>query len=179
VLSAALNDEPHHVSIREDHGTLGRSAQKMSARPSSLAQVFLAGFAAEHILAGRRPRQYEIETGLAILAQRSPRLTSGFDGIEASDGYGAVGQVLRSRNRPIEEELRRDVDRLYEVSRESIASVWPAVKRLANALLLHDELDRAGIESAIGDTDIYLPVLAVQRAHGFHSVDQPCRSVRR
>lgn len=96
VLSAAIDDKPHDVSIRGEHGTLGRSGQKMFARPTSLAQVYLAGFAAEHLLTGRRPRQYNIETGLAILAHTDPALTSTFEGIEVSDGYGAVLHLLRT-----------------------------------------------------------------------------------
>ena len=66
VLSAAINDRPRHVSIREAHGTLGRSGQLMFARVTSLVQVYLAGFAAEHILTKRRPRQYELETEIGI-----------------------------------------------------------------------------------------------------------------
>lgn len=40
------------------------------------------------------------------------------------------------------------------------------MKALAEALLVHEELDREGLDEAIGDTDIYLPVFAVQREHG-------------
>src|ERR1700722_6203629 len=96
VLSAAINDMPHHVSIRGEHGTLGRSGQKMLAQPSSLAQIYLAGFAAEHIATGRRPRQYDIETGLAIVGHTDPALTETFDGVERADGFGAVHEVLRT-----------------------------------------------------------------------------------
>jgi hypothetical protein len=46
VLNAAINDKPHHVSIRAAHGTLGRTGQKRFAPPTSLTQVYLAGFAA-------------------------------------------------------------------------------------------------------------------------------------
>lgn len=49
VLSAAINDMPLHASIRAAHRTLGRTAQRMFARPTSLAQLYLAGFAAEHL----------------------------------------------------------------------------------------------------------------------------------
>jgi hypothetical protein len=166
VLSAAINDKPHHVSIRAAHGTLGRSAQKMFARPTSLAQVYLAGFAAEYLLTGRRPGQYMTETGFAILAHTDPTLVSTFEGIEASDGYGAVQHLLRTGVRPVVEELRQEVDRFYEIARESVSVVWPSVKALAEALLVHEELDRDGLDEAIGDADIYLPVFTVQRAHG-------------
>jgi hypothetical protein len=74
VLSGALNDTPHHMSIRSECGTLGRSGQTMLAQPIALAQVYLAGFAAEHVATGRRPRQFDIETGLGILAHVDPGL---------------------------------------------------------------------------------------------------------
>jgi len=172
VLSAAINDGPHHVSIRTKHGTLGRSAQKMFARPTSLVQVYLAGFAAEHAATGRRPRAYAIETGLAILAHTDPQLVDTFEGVEVSDGYGAIYQLLRAGVRPVEEELRREVDKFYEVTRQSVAAVWPSVKALAQALLGHEEMDRDAIDGVIGGENIYGPVFAVQRVHGlFGSAD--------
>src|ERR1700677_271282 len=67
VLSAAINDRPEHVSIRGHDGTLGRTTQKMLVRPTSLAQVYLAGFAAEHLLTGRRPRGFDIEVDSVFL----------------------------------------------------------------------------------------------------------------
>jgi hypothetical protein len=172
VLSASINDKPDHVSIRGEHGTLGRSGQKMFARPTSLAQVYLAGFAAEHIAAGRRPRQYNEETGLGILAHTDPALAETFKGVETCDGFGAVQEVLRTGVRPVEDELRREVDRLYEVARESLSAVWSSVKAVVEALLVHEEIDRDGINEAIGDADIYTPVFAVQQAHGLLQVAQ-------
>ena len=172
VLSASINDKPDHVSIRGQHGTLGRSGQKMFARPTSLAQVYLAGFAAEHIATGRRPRQYNEETGLGILAHTDPALAETFKDVETCDGFGAVQEVLRTGVRPVEDELRREVDRLYEVARESLSAVWSAVKAVVEALLVHEEIDRDGINEAIGDADIYTPVFAVQHAHGLLRVVQ-------
>lgn len=166
VLSAAINDKPGHVSIRNAHGTLGRSGQKMFARPTSLAQVYLAGFAAEHIATGRRPRQYNIETGLGILAHTDSALVETIEGVDSCDGYGAVEQVLCTGVRVVEDDLRREVDRLYDVARESLSAVWSAVKSVAEALLVHEEIDRDGIDRAIGDINIYTPIFAIQRAHG-------------
>jgi hypothetical protein len=151
VLMAAIDERPHHVSIRSAFGTLGRTARRGSARPTSLAQVYLAGFAAEHILTGRRPRQYDTETGLGILAHTDPALTDTFDAVEASDGYGVVLNLLRTGVRAEQAELRREVDRLYDLTRASVAAVWPAVSALAKALLVHEELDRQGIDEAIGE----------------------------
>ncbi len=173
VLSAAINDKPHHVSIRGEHGTLGRSGQKMFARPTSLAQVYLAGFAAEHIATGRRPRQYNEETGLGILAHTDPAVAETFKDVETCDGFGAVQEVLRTGVRPVEDELRGEVDRLYEVARESLAMVWPSVKALVEVLLEREEVDRDAIDEAIGDADIYAPVFAVQQAHGLLRVVRP------
>jgi hypothetical protein len=166
VLSCAINDTPDHVSIRAAHGTLGRSAQRMFARPTSLAQVYLAGFAAEHLLTGRRPREFDIEVGLAVLSHSDPALVSAFDGIEASDGYGAVQEVLRTGVREVDEEIRQEVERLYEIARKSLAAVWTAVDVLAKLLLETEELDREGVRGALGEFDVLMPVLAVQRAHG-------------
>jgi hypothetical protein len=112
------------------------------------------------------PREYEVETGLAILAHTDPALVATFDGIESTDGYGAAREVLRTGVRPVEEELRREVDQLYDVARESVSAVWPSVKALVEALLVHEEVDRAGVDRAIGDADVCGPVFAVQRAHG-------------
>jgi hypothetical protein len=173
VLGAAINDKPHHVSIRAAHGTLGRTEQKMFARPTSLTQVYLAGFAAEHLLIGRRPLAYNIETGLAILAHTDPDLISTFEGIEASDGYGAILHLLRTGVRPDEDELRHEVDRFYEITRKSVSVVWPSVKALAGALLEHEELDGDGLDEALDEADIYAPVFAVQRTHGLLEKSAP------
>ena len=166
LLSAAINDHPEHVSIRTHEGTLGRSTQKMLVRPTSLAQVYLAGFGAEHLLTGRRPRSFDVEVGLGLLAHLDPHLVETIDGVAATDGYGAVHQVLRTGVREVEAEVRMEVERLYAVARESLRAVWPSVKVVAEALLVHEELDRAGLDGAIGEADIFGPVFAVQRAHG-------------
>ena len=104
VLSAAINDRPERVSIRGRDGTLGRSIQKMFGRPTSLAQVYLAGFAAEHLLSGRRPRGFDIEVGLGVLAHLDRDLVEKMEGVDTSDGYGAVHEVLRAGVREIENE---------------------------------------------------------------------------
>lgn len=172
VLSAAINDGPECVSIRGREGTLGRSAQKMLGRPTSVAQVYLAGFAAEHLLTGRRPRGFDVEVGLGLLAHLDPHLVETIDGVAGTDGYGAVHQLLRTGVREVQDEIRTEVERLYEVARESLRAVWPSVKAVAEALLEYEELDRAGLDAAIGEADIFGPVFAVQRAHGLLQVVQ-------
>ena len=166
VLSAAINDRPERVSIRGEAGTLGRSAQRMLVRPTSLAQVYLAGFAAEHLLTGHRPRGFDVEVGLAVLAHFDPSLVDTIEGIETTDGYGALRQVLRSGAREIEDEVRSEIERLYEVSRESLRAVWPSTRAVAEALLEFEELDRASLDDALGNADIFAPVFAIQDAHG-------------
>src|ERR1700722_9688289 len=145
VLSAAINDRPERVSVRGEGGTLGRSAQKMLGRPTSLVQVYLAGFAAEHLLTGRRPRGFDVEVGLGVLAHLDPNLVDTIEGIQATDGYGAVHQLLRSGAREVEDEIHVEIERLYEVARESLRAVWPSVKAVAEALLEREELDRASL----------------------------------
>lgn len=166
VLSAAINDTPSRVSIRPNAGTLGRSTQKMFVRSTSLAQVFLAGFAAEQLLTGRRPRQYDMEIGMALLAHFDPKLVETFEGVEGSDGYGAVHQVLRTTVHGGDDEIRREVDRMYEIARESLATVWSSVVTFAQVLLKREELDQGAIDEVLSEFDLFMPVLTVQRAHG-------------
>jgi len=166
VLSAAINEKPRHVSIRPEGQTLGRSKALMTAPPSSLAQVHLAGFAAEHLLVRRRPRDLDREISFAILAHDDRALLDAFAGSEERDGYRAIQEVLASGIGRTDEAIRREVDRLYEVARESLITAWPAVKAVAKALVKHQELDRDGLNEAIGDFDIDSSVACVQRAHG-------------
>jgi hypothetical protein len=128
--------------------------------------VYLAGFAAEHLLTGRRPRQLEREVAFGILALSDPDLSTAFDGIESSDGCRAVQEVLRTGVREIDEEIRREVERLYEIATKSLSAVWSAVDAIAKLLLQQEELDRAGVSGALGAFDVVMPVLGVQRAYG-------------
>jgi len=166
VLSAAISDRPQHVSIRAKGHSLGRSGARVSARPTSAVQVHLAGFAAEHLLAGRRPRQLDQEVGFAIVGREDRALRAAFAGSEDQDGRRAVHGVLTMGIEEADDEIKREVDRFYAIARESVSAVWPAVEAVAKALLKHEELDRDGVDEALGDLDIYTPVIAVQRAHG-------------
>lgn len=166
VLSAAIADGPQHVSIRPEGLTLGRSGARMSARPTSRVQVHLAGFAAEHILTGRRSRQLAQQVGFALLSYLDPKLGEAFAGTEHHDGHRAVQEVLTMGQFGTDDEIRREVERFYEIAKESLSSVWPAVQALAKALLKHEELDREGVDAVLGGIDIFTPVFRVQRAHG-------------
>lgn len=169
VLSAAINDTPRVVSIRPFGNTLGRSGQRMLARPSVLVQVHVAGFAAEHLLTRRRPRQFDQELGFAILSRDDPELRLAFEGSDERDGYRAVHEVLRVADLHSDDEIKREVDRFYDAARESLAAVWPSIRGVAHALLKHEELDRDGVFDAIGGDDIYGAVLRVQAAHGLRT----------
>jgi len=65
-----------------------------------------------------------------------------------------------------DDEILREVDRLYEITLESLRTVWPAVQAVAKALLEREELERDGLDAAIGGVDIYLPVFEIQERHG-------------
>jgi len=166
VLSAAVSDVPEHVSIRPDGNTLGRSGARLSHWPAARVEVHLAGFAAEHLVTRRRPRQLDKEIGFAIVARRDPELLASFVGSGDFDGHRAAEDVLRMHASLTDDELRAALDRHYDGARESLAAVWPAVRSVADALLAREELDRAGVMAAIGDLDVVAPVLAVHKARG-------------
>jgi hypothetical protein len=167
VLSAAINDAPKLVSIRARGETLGHSTQKMMARPSVLVQVLLARFAAEHLLTRRRPRQLDQEVGFAVLSRDDPELRAAFACSDERDGYRAVEEVLRMAVLDTDESIKREVNRFYDVTRQSLGSVWPAVQSVAKALLTHEELDTDGVFDAMRGINIYGAVLLVQEANGF------------
>src|SRR5258706_2218423 len=141
VLGAALFETPHHVSIRADAHTLGRSRAAMPPKPTLRAQIHLAGFAAEHLLTGRRPRQLAQEVGFAIMARLDPALAAAFAGAEDRDGQRTVLEVSRTALFASDDALAREVDRLYDIARASLRAVWPAVTRLADALLENETLN--------------------------------------
>ena len=165
VLSAAIANKPEHVSIRPNGSTLGRSGARRSVCPTSRVQVHLAGYAAEHLLTKRRSRQLDQEVGFAIVARLDPALRDAFDDVVERDGHLAVEEVLRMGVYESDDDIKREVDRFYEIARESVSAVWQAVEQMAKALLKDNELERDGVDEALGGADIYMPVFAVQRAH--------------
>ena len=50
------------------------------------------------------------------------RLVEKIEGVDATDGYGAVHQVLRSGIREVEDEIRAEVEQLYGVARVTRSS---------------------------------------------------------
>jgi hypothetical protein len=167
VLSAAINDAPSLVSIRSSGMALGRSRYRMEAGPAFLAQVHLAGFAAEELLMGRRSRQLSgPELGFSIASLTDPALADIGSSVEGCDQYLAVQVVLAMGCPPTGEAVRADIERFYGIAKASLASVWPAVLAVAQALLRQSELDSDGFFAAIAGHQIYTPVFAVQDDHG-------------
>ena len=167
MLSAAIADTPAYVTIRADGHTLGRTCSLPPSRLTSRVQVHLAGFAAEHLLTGRRSRQFDREVGFAIISRQDPALRVAFAEFVESDGHRAVDQdVLAMNILRTAEAIRLEVERFYEAARHSLATVWSSVSAIADALLAHEELDRDGVDLAIGGADIYKPVFEVQHDRG-------------
>jgi hypothetical protein len=109
--------------------------------------------------------------GFAIVARLDPALRSAFAGSEGRDGQRAIQEVLGMGVYEDDEDLKREVYRFYEIARASLAAVWSTVEGVAKVLLEHERLDRDGVDEALGDVDIYLPVFAVQRAYGLPTAD--------
>jgi hypothetical protein len=134
VLSAAINDSPTHVSIRQDGDTLGHSGQKMLGRHEMRIQVHLAGYAAEDLLTGHRPRQFVQRLGFAILFATNPRLAASFEpALESTDEQKAVEDILAMGCRRDDSSIRREVDHFYGAAKDSLATIWPAVEAVAKA----------------------------------------------
>jgi hypothetical protein len=166
-LSAAIVDTPRHMSIRRDEYVLGRTLVFHAHDPRVLVQVNLAGFAAEHLLTGRRPARFSEEVRFGILAQQVspadfPEVLAGRDGCAAVAALVSMGITDN-------EAILSEAERFYTIARESLRAVWPAVEALAGALLRHEEIDRDGVDGALSDLEIYHPVCAVQEAHGLRT----------
>ena len=166
VLSAAIHETPRHMSVRADGHTLGRSRLRPHAPPSTIALIALAGYAAEHLLTGRRPRSLDREVGFAILAHFDPELRAAFGKSESLDGTLALRATLAAGCRETPGELRKQMNRLYDVAREALATVWSAVSVIATALLKRQELEHDDFDTLLAGVDLFGPVYEVQRRHG-------------
>lgn len=137
----------------------------MEGRTEWLVQVYLAGFAAEEILTGRRAK-LDFELGCVAAAATEPSLASLADDLEGCDQDYAVKAVLSMGCEKTVAAIRLEVDRFLGVAKDSLIAVWPAVESVAKALLRHTDLDNEGFRQAVGGHDIYSPVFAVQEANG-------------
>jgi ATP-dependent Zn protease len=167
VLSEAIATDARFITIRPTGTNLGYMTSRPSVRPTSRIQVHLAGYAAEHVLTGRRSRALDREVGFAIVSRMDKELHRAFGAVNENDGYRAVQDVLNISGSLTDYEVRAEVDRYYDVARECLSAVWPAVVALAKALLKHEELERAAIEQVLEGFDLLQTGLAIQLAHGF------------
>jgi ATP-dependent Zn protease len=165
VLTEAIATEARYVSIKADGARLGHVTSRQSSRPSSRIQIHLAGYAAEHVLTGRRSRALDREIGVALI-RMDEKLHAAFGAVSENDGYRAVQEVINISGSLTDDEVRGVVDDFSEVARECLTALWPAVVALAKALLKHEELQRDAIEEVLGDFDLLGIGMAVQVAHG-------------
>jgi ATP-dependent Zn protease len=173
LLAAAIGDRPHLVSIRRDGECRGFTMYKYAAaRMVSAVQIHLAGPAAEEVLTGRRPKNLDGNVIRALLVRRAPGLAEIFAHEVGTDGCLAVRELLSEDPSKSDEEVAREVNRLYEVARRSLVAVWPFVTAVAKALLRHEVLDEKGIDDVIRG-DIYTPVFQVQEVHGLMELGPP------
>ena len=166
VLGAAINDMPELVSIRAEGAALGRTRHQMCASPSILVQVHMAGFAAEEVLTGRRPRRLQKGLSRSITAalHKYPLL---LQQVENDDEYMAAVAVIEQGCASTLADVQQDIIRYYVIAKESLETVWKCVDAVAKALLKHEELDRRSIAAIVAAAgDIYLPVDKVQCRHG-------------
>jgi len=173
VLSLAIANAPEVVSIRVSERTAGRIIARPSARSTTRIQVHLAGYAAEHLLTGRRSRRLSEEVGFAIVASWDPELRKDFPDLEDRDGACAVYELLRVGVFENDDEIKREIERFYGATRESLSAVWPAVERVAQALCEREELDRDALDELLADSELFMPIFAVQSAYGFMKARAP------
>jgi hypothetical protein len=143
---------------------MGRTLQKSGAGPVAMAQIYLAGYAAEHLLTGRRPPEMVRQLALGILAHVDPEIVP----VDASgtDGHGAVVEIVRSGvSERAQREIEREAERLYDVARDSLSAVWHAVEAVAARLERVEQLDDARVERILRPFAVRAEVRLVQRAH--------------
>ena len=173
MLSTAIANAPEVVSIRVSERTAGRIIARPSARSTTRIQVHLAGYAAEHLLTGKRSRRLSEEVGFAIVASWNPELRADFADLEGRDGACAVYELLRVGTFENDDDIKREVERFYGATRESLSAVWPAVQRVAMALLEREELDRDVLDELLADSELFMPIFAVQSAYEFMQARVP------
>lgn len=174
MLSAAIGDAPHLVSIRPDGETLGRARYRRDGRPESIVQIHLAGFAAEELLKGCRSKQFiGSELSCSITALTKPEFAFVGEGLETCDQFLAVKDIIDLGTEATNEAIRAQVERFYAAAKDSLEAIWPVVRSVAKALLEHTEIDYGLFRRAVGNRDIYGPVFEVQAAHGLMELNRP------
>ncbi|HEX2882457.1 MAG TPA: hypothetical protein VHO25_23210 [Polyangiaceae bacterium] len=166
VLSAALNDAPRLLSIRETQESLGRSRYEMDVGPKVRVQIHLGGFAAEEILTGHPARQFMgPDLRGSIYAHTHAVEEFVVCRFRSCDQYLAIEELLLMGCPREELSLRNEIAQFYDISKRSLKAVWPAVVSVTRALLKHGELDRRAFNAAVAGHDVYR-VIDVQRECG-------------
>jgi hypothetical protein len=166
VLSAAISDAPHLISIRPDGATLGRCHYRPAHSLEKRVQIHLAGFAAEELLLLRRPPQMDgSDLGLSIASfVYNDAISSKC--IKTCDQYLAVSDIVEMGCDRRDSAIRIEFNRFYAIAMESLKSVWPAVAAVAKTVLKKTDIDRSSFSGAIRGYDIYTPIFAIQKTHG-------------
>ncbi len=167
VLGAILNETPESVSIRPEPTSSGRSFQRTLAPPRLMAQVCLAGFAAECLLTGQQPDgmfQQAAAGSVYLLNPGCPRIP-GYPWRD-TDGERAVHFVLDAGAWPTVHGIGHCIGFLYRVTLDSLSAAWPAVEAVARALLLREELHAPTIRTILRRHPVKRSVLAIQRSRG-------------
>lgn len=167
MLSCAIHETPRLVSIRQGDRVLGRTMVTRSGRPNALGQVYLAGFAGEHLLTGRRPPQLRAQVNVTFLHLVDPELVAAQRPWE-TDGFLAVMEVLRMGLCRHPDEVRSGIERLYQAALASLYELHPAVHLVAGTLLAKDELRPRAFRALVRG---YRPVQAVRTVQWLHGVD--------
>ena len=165
VLSTAIHEAPVLVSVRPDARRLGETTLGAWGRPNALAQVLLAGFAGEHLLTGRRPRQLRAEVQVTLVHFIAPDTVAGLRPWE-TDGFAAVHEVLRMSTCRVADDVRREIERLYRAAHESLLTVRAAVDAVARALIEKEELRPRALKALLREFRVADAVRVVQWTHG-------------
>jgi hypothetical protein len=107
------------------------------------------------------------DIGFAIVGSWDPELRASFPDLEDRDGACAVYELLRTATFEDTDDIKREVERFYGATRESLSAVWPAVERVAQALHEREELDRNMLDEVLADFELFMPIFTVQNVYGF------------
>ena len=101
------------------------------------------------------------------MASWDPELRGDFPDLEDRDGACAVYELLRVETFENDDDIKREVEPFYGATRQSLSTVWPAVERVAQALREREEVDRDALDELLADSELFIPIFALQNAYGF------------
>ena len=159
-VASALIGTPEVVSIKGKNRSLGNclTAATPCTPGEFIAQLALAGLAAEHLLTDQVPISLKF-----FLVNSDATLSVLGDDDDLSVAADTMKELhgVRSHKQRI---LR--IKQYYEMARDSLRSVWPIVNTVATTLLAKKTLKRDELISIIEAGDVYGPIFAVQEAYG-------------